>query len=68
MTTDHDRIISVESRILTLCDDVKDMKEDTEVLKTFKARVEAMAALSKWQFALTFGNGCLISLVLFFHR
>ena len=51
-----------------MCDDVKDMKEDTEVLKTFKAKVEAMAALSKWQFALTFGNGCLISLVLFFHR
>jgi hypothetical protein len=68
MTTDHDRIISVEGTVGTLCSDVKMLKEDTEQLKTFRTRLEAMAALSKLQLAFTLGNGCLISLVLYLHH
>jgi len=68
MPTDHDRIGTVEGTVGTLCRDVTVLKEDTEELKSFKYKVEAMAALSKWQLAFTLGNGCLITLVLYLHR
>jgi fructose/tagatose bisphosphate aldolase len=68
MPTDHDRIVTVEGTVGTLCKDVDTLKTETEELKSFKQKVEAMAALSKFQLALTFGNGCLISLVLYLHH
>jgi hypothetical protein len=68
MPTDHDRIVTVEGTVGTLCGDVKDLKEDVGELKTFKIKVESMVTLSKAQLALTFGNGVLISIILYLHH
>ena len=68
MSTDHDKIVTVEGTVGTLSRDVEVLKDDVEQLKTFRAKVEAMASLGKWQFAVTLGNGCLLVAVLYLNR
>jgi hypothetical protein len=68
MATDHDRIVTVESTVGSLCRDVDDLEKDVSDLVKFKTKIEAMVSLSKLQLAMTLGNGCLISLVLFLRK
>jgi hypothetical protein len=68
MPTDHDRIVTVEGTVGTLCNEVDTLKIETRELQSFKTKVEAMVSLGKLQLALTLGNGCLITVVLYLHH
>lgn len=66
--TDHDRIVSVEGTVGTLCTDVNELKDSAREVRDFMVEVRSTTSLVKWQIVTTLlGFGGLGTLILMFH-
>ena len=66
--TDHDRVVSVEGIVGTLCADVSEIKGDVKRLNDFMVEVRSTTSLVRWQIAtMVIGFGSLAALILSLH-